>query len=170
MVVFSTLESLTLEQGKLFVLRQREYLPELGGHAPPIGEKTIRYVDDFVQLEISSLREFPSVLRLLKLEWQRLADDVEPLAKFVAAAAFAENGRLVDSQPLLWSTGSPTGRLDIDWAASRPKIDGSELRLLGEYHSGRREEPLRQIYEVTCNLATFETQRTRIASYTVRLA
>jgi len=170
MVVFKTLESLTLEQGKLFALRECECLPELGGYAPPSGEKVIRYVDDFVQLEVSTLREFPSLLRLLKVDWRHLAVDVESFAKFVAAAAFAENGRLVDSQPLLWSTGSPTGRLDIDWAASRPNIDGSELRLLGEYYSGRREEPLRQIYEVTCNLATFETLRTKIASYTVRLA
>jgi len=170
MLVFSTLESLTLEQGKLSVLRQCECPPELGGYAPPIGEKVIRYADDFVQLEVSSLRDFPGVLRLLKVDWRRFLVDVKTLATFVAAAAFAENGRLVNSQPLLWSTGSPTGRLDIDWAASRPKIDGSELRLLGEYSSGRREEPLRQIYEVTCNLATFETQRTKIASYTVRLA
>jgi hypothetical protein len=167
MRTFNVRLSVKLGSGRLFVLREVGPLAEVGHYAAPMEFKGIRYVDSCIHVELLSLQEFPAFLKVFKTDLFHAFDNVIEIARFIAAAAFDDNGELVESQPWMWSVGDPTAT--IEWDRHQPRVDGENLVFLGEYWVGDCGNNTHRIYEVSCNLVTFEVRRKELASYVLRL-
>jgi hypothetical protein len=164
---FKAMLAMDFAGGKLFVLREVEMPEEVGLRVASMDFKAIRYVSDPIHIELSSIAEFPEFLRWMKVDLFEEFESIVKLGRFVAAAAFDEDGELVESQPLFWRWGDPTAA--IEWDRHAPRVSGDYLVFLGEYWTGKKRDNTHRIYEVSCNLITFEVQRTELASYELRL-